>query len=1157
MSWVKLALKLNLGCMNTRREVLIGPYRSGKSWNLLEKALEHCRSNFARSTRGSDANFRLNDAAKGDIPKPDLQNEALIIVPSQRYRSIIERRLHELLRARSTPERNRQDGNTQVESINPDEPASSSAGLCGLKILTFSQFCQNSLLKAGVFAKVLPDAARSALVASISKLLVDEGKIAKLAPVIGFSGTQAAILALIDQWQVSGYRADQVLKQIKAQEKSGHHLELALIYSHYEWILQENNYIDEHGLMFKLIDLLNQNNQDDWNQSGLSNFIIVDGFDRWHILQLKLLRALSKYVREMYVSFDYEKPGNGLLEEYAWKETSYAQIKEFLGDHFQFAKIDTIHLGHFSAHDLAGGDLANIEVFSAADRSAEAATTAARVKAAIVLNGVKANEIVVTARNLGTYKSAFEAAFQDAELDYHIDEPVQLMTLPIVHFVLDLLSLADNDFNRRPVIDCLRSSYFDLTAFNLTVDDVEKLNAQSLDENVKVVAGREQWQAAINGKRGLDNLDARINKMFDMLSPPDNIDSAWQYATWVEDLLEHAMDLSSIDDHDHSHALSWKQKEAVNEIRRLLAHLIQEEEILRTLGQRQVLRRFDVPDTGASFYYRRLEELIEKANLPARLPDTDKVLITSAELVPNERYKQIYIAGMLEGEFPASQNRSGFITGEELAQWQSFGIPVYDPRLEPGFEYALFASLINRAQEKAVLSYPATDIISSKEEPVPSFFLTSLDLIKENNGLLPLSFDNFSKAANSARNATAYCLWHGVPLAALDSRHHLLLDFVQQLEEKMSFADKRSQKLKQSPLAGYLVDHVAAGTIKVNLPECWSASRLNEYGKCPFSYWLTYVLKVDSYAEPEVGLSAMERGNFYHKAMELFYKEVIVKNLSLTEESDKQLQPVFEKAISDAIIWLEGQPWFRLPEFWDQEKEDLAFRLRNFFVLEHKRFVKEGGRFVPYMVEAEFGPDVSLQPLIIGRDEQSVKLRGRIDRIDIEADSAAGLRSGSGLVSRSAVGSTTGSTTGLGAGAEPHDDFYRSVRLRLVDYKSGSTLPTDADFESGRNIQLPLYALAAQQVILPGSRVAACSYLSIGSGKASTQDGPVLQQYLNVLPEKISQSVERIESGDFSLSPSHPKVCVSCNHRTICRIKEFPRQFEADESAWENGNGDD
>ncbi len=983
--------------MKARHEVLIVPYRSGKSWTLLQKAIDHCQ----QRTSGENGQ------------QPDLKSETIIIVPSQRYRALTEKRLKLLLKK----ENNQSPGH----------------GLWGLKILTFQQFCQMSLLKSGTFLKILPQSARAALIVNISNQLLKAGKIKKLAPLLGSVGTQGAILEIIDEWQRAGYRAEQIIKQVQ-QKNNGHPFELAQIYLQYENTLRSSKYIDKHGVMFKLIDLLKVSNKADW----LNDFIIVDGFDRWHKLQLQLLKVLARHVPQLYISFDYQKSGNDLFEEYSWKETSYEQINNLLKDAFTFSEITV---------ESKEQPEKITEVFAASDRIAEMSMIAAAVKAALVLDKVNADQIVVTARNLKAYRAAIEATFQDAGLDYYIDEPIAMLSLPLIRFLLSLLSLSDNDFPRRQLIDCLRSPYFHLSNFGLNPEDIEYLNELSLD--LKVVGGQDQWHVVTR-----DNLklDRAIKKVFVALTPGDHLNSAVQYATWVEDLLASVLDLSLIDDHQDP-IFAWKQKEALNKFRQILAALIEEETIVdeivgaeeagkdrrgglhppvnntgahaaplqitdnapqtRRGGRKSArwiggprLARWTCGACSARSFYARLFQLIEKSNFPGLPPGAGKVLITGAEMVPNQQYKQIYIAGMLEGEFPAIKSRKGFLTNEALGEWRRLGMPVYDPRLEPGFEYALFASLVNRAQQKLVLSYPAADISSSKDEFVPSFFLTGTGFISEEKRLQPLSFADFKTAANSPCNTLAYTLWHWqTHQLPIFKTNHLLDTFTSPLAEKFAFAANRANQIGYSSLNGYLTDHVAASTVKISMPDYWSASHLNNYGKCPFYYWLKRMIKVEPHEEPQAGLSIMDRGTFYHRALELFYKELIEKKLSPLGEQRATdgivgadcirpllstgahaaaLQEIFDRSILQAIDWLERQPWFRPTEFWTQEKAELSFRLKNFFVSEIERFNSENAQFVPYMVEAEFGPDKTFPPLSLEESGKSLKFTGKIDRIDIE-----------------------------------------------------------------------------------------------------------------------------------------------------------------------------
>ena len=165
------------------------------------------------------------------------------------------------------------------------------------------------------------------------------------------------------------------------------------------------------------------------------------------------------------------------------------------------------------------------------------------------------------------------------------------------------------------------------------------------------------------------------------------------------------------------------------------------------------------------------------------------------------------------------------------------------------------------------------------------------------------------------------------------------------------------------------------------------------------------------------------------------------------------------------------------------------------------------GQYQPYITEAVFGPDNQYPPLTLTKNGKTIKIRGKIDRIDIETS------------------------------------FGQNKKLRVIDYKSGSTFISREDFESGRNMQLPIYALAAEQSILPGSKTNSYQYLSIGTGKvlsSKKQDETSVSDDLNILQEKIFTFIENIGKGDFSVKPSNDKVCLTCIHKTACRVKEFP-----------------
>jgi len=545
-------------------------------------------------------------------------------------------------------------------------------------------------------------------------------------------------------------------------------------------------------------------------------------------------------------------------------------------------------------------------------------------------------------------------------------------------------------------------------------------------------------------------------------------------------------------------------------LRKMLAELIQEQEVLNKLGEKI--------EVSFEQFFSRLQTLVEGSNFK-RVPRIKNfVLVCGAELAPNRLFEEIYVAGVAEGEFPRRAFSQGFTSKEQVLTWLKSGIDIQDPRLDPSFETALFSSLIDRARKRAVVSCPLTEM--SGQELTPSSLLYEVNAGKqvEKPFVQPMKLLQFEPT--SPRAAVAGWLWEKSveqlpPSLCQNIRVNELLS---ELEEPVMVARQRTTKIGDSPLSGGLTDYVATGIVTIPLPHYWSASSLSDYGKCPFRFWVSHILKTQPHIEPEQGLPRRLLGETYHKAMELFYRDVIDLRLSLKDSPEEMLLEVIDRASANAIKWLEALPDFRKDEFWNYRTQEIKFRLGRFILEERSRAQKGSEHFVPFMVESNFGSDQSdsAPPLKIGTKGSEIMIRGRVDRIDVASDTANSI----------------------------------DPRLRVIDYKTSSSPISEGDARTGRNLQLPLYALAVQEAIVPNGKVVTAEYLSISAakpvGKLEFEKGKSRQQVhsVDLLEEtttNVSNFVSRIKRGDFGVRPSGSKVCATCDHKMICRIAEMPR----------------
>jgi ATP-dependent helicase/DNAse subunit B len=203
----------------------------------------------------------------------------------------------------------------------------------------------------------------------------------------------------------------------------------------------------------------------------------------------------------------------------------------------------------------------------------------------------------------------------------------------------------------------------------------------------------------------------------------------------------------------------------------------------------------------------------------------------------------------------------------------------------------------------------------------------------------------------------------------------------------------------------------------------WSASRLEGYRACPYLFFVTYVLEMEPRTEPSEGLDARQLGNLYHQIMRRVYAVV---------DDPADLEALLDALPGAAGLILDAAPrreGFRATAWWVQTRKEIVEHVRRSLAALHAL----QGAYVPYAFELAFGMGHGSGPALVVRDANGsdwFRLRGFIDRVDRAPDG----------------------------------------RVRIVDYKTGGPWGyTRRAMEEGKKLQLPLYALAAEEALALGT----------------------------------------------------------------------------------------
>ncbi len=209
-----------------------------------------------------------------------------------------------------------------------------------------------------------------------------------------------------------------------------------------------------------------------------------------------------------------------------------------------------------------------------------------------------------------------------------------------------------------------------------------------------------------------------------------------------------------------------------------------------------------------------------------------------------------------------------------------------------------------------------------------------------------------------------------------------------------------------------------------------SATALEEYALCPFRFFVHRVLGIDPMEEPSDSLefSPLDRGSLYHEVLERFLRRMKSEDrLPLSDSALDELFRTIDEATRSGQWNLAGYPGALA-----LERRLLRLNLAVWLGRESR----ESGGFVPSNFEVRFGgeprrgDDGELSsderiPFDAG-DEIRLEFTGRIDRVDVTSD---------------------------------------GTHARVIDYKTGNPKHVNAPFDHGRHLQLPVYLLAAGELL--------------------------------------------------------------------------------------------
>lgn len=417
-------------------------------------------------------------------------------------------------------------------------------------------------------------------------------------------------------------------------------------------------------------------------------------------------------------------------------------------------------------------------------------------------------------------------------------------------------------------------------------------------------------------------------------------------------------------------------------------------------------------------------------------PTKDKIELVDINVTKTESKKIAFFIGVVEGKFPEKVDEDILFTDNELEKLKDKQIDIKETTISKlNMGYFNIYEALNNITEKLYIYIPAANLDGKATRK--SSLITLISQIAKIYIKGDVTNDNSITNIYDMTSKDELFMWLIKSIRDIKENDDIskIYSVYVYFKNDERYSNILEFKKDDSNLNSEVLSIIYSDSFKT------SVSKLEQYKKCPFSYFMQYILKVCP--NKEAKLNVLELGSFMHGVLEAFSKTLLDKNISwreILEEDLENLKPQYEKILDDII-------YDSIDKNLSKQKQSVKYMvLKRKLTNTMKKVIRvvalgfNQSEFEPYGYEIEFKENGVFLPMEIELDNGKVmKIIGKIDRVDM-----LNLR----------------------------DSMY----IRVVDYKSSSKELKIDKIKEGLSLQLISYMIALmenknQEKIIPAGMV--------------------------------------------------------------------------------------
>lgn len=1031
-----------------------------------------------------------------------------------------------------------------VGQVRDQLATSSQSALLNPQVATFAQFAEQVIARGPRLIRRIDSWEKQHILGQLAASLLKQKKLTHFAAVAHTAGFVRQVAQFIGELK----RRDVWAEQFRQRVRTDRDRDISAIYSAYQHFLAVQDLYDAEGRFWAAREQMQTKNDSQW---GL---VVVDGFTDFTAAQHDILRLLAERADRLLISLLISPPqysgeglgeGGGELPSSPGRELMFGRtadtrrrLQESLPDmqvelmgpsQFQSPGLAHVEQQLFRDDQTLTEQAAGLCILAANSVQGEIQEIARRIKSLLLSGAAQPEQIAVVFRNLEEVAPRIKEVCADFGLPFALETRSPLAHTPLLRLVVKLFRLHEQDWPFDLLVDLVGVAAIQRIAGGQGTRSDWRIAAERSIRRAQLPAGRtllmEQLRLWADDKNhagqeaSQESRDASValpilESLERMLS---DLPARATLADWIGKLEKLVDSLAIPDSQPHWH-----------DLRHALLVILSRDEQLGLAND----------ELTCAQVLHLVEQIAAEVLLRAEHDAVGRVRFLSAANARTLQVCHLFLAGVGEQSYSSGESSARLYSQQEVGQ---FTTDLHNqgptPEEQAGDAMLLFYEIVTRASESVTLSYPALDAKGQALSPSP--FLTELERCFAPEAIPKVTMA-VGETASEDRNPLSRSDWRLAGIdAALDGDPQWLAGLVSQAETRnvgeailhgVACVGSRSKRDSFGPYEGVFASETvrAALALRFNEEHLWSPSRLETYASCPFRFFAGQLLHLKPLEELALRSDHLRRGSLLHQVLAAVHQQpgdpsAGASEAALVTRFGTALERIIAEnplgGLKEALREIERREvlaW--APQYAEQEIQyqgkwqslDQPLRPAHFEV-----------RFGPPRHDgAEESPDPLSQavPFVLDIGSEQIRLTGQIDRID--------------------MGQVHGVTV-----------------FAIIDYKSGQGVKLKAaEMEAGRQLQLPLYALAAEKLLFADLQAVALAtgYWNVkekgfASGRDALlefrtatdkglQDSAEWNSLMPAILARIEEVIHGVRAGEFPVYNENQNCTASCDFSKICRV---------------------